>query len=447
VLITMDTVRADHTSLYGYARATTPQLAALAQSATVYSHPVAASNTTLVSHASIFTGFYGSWNGARSVGETQTPISPRYATLAELLGAQGYSTAAIAANSAYLIPYFGFDRGFQVFQVPNALRVLAPEKSYCLRHGARMILDHFLNTSEFDLEFVRSEEINQSAFPLLDRAKSNGRPFFLFVNYMDAHNPYVPPAPFNALFPGHDKTLHHIEELGGMVDRHQIDVKRALGHFISQYDGGIAYVDSQIGALISRLKQQGLYDNTLIVITGDHGEGLGEHGVWGHGVTAYENVVYVPLIVKYPNDTEARRVDEPAGHVDILPTILDFTGTPQPSAAQGRSLRSGTRRNLFTEAFPSTHLIEGRKQDYTARALFSGNFKLIETTKGRRELYDLSADPGETHDVCLADNSRCVAIQVELDQWVRTIPLPLIPGTKLDPRNLQHLKSLGYIGN
>jgi arylsulfatase A-like enzyme len=448
VLVTMDTVRADHVSLYGYARDTTPNLAALAQSATVYSHPVAASNGTLVSHASIFTGVYGSWNGARSDGEFQAPISRQYPTMAELLRAQGYSTGAFAANSAYLIPYFGFNRGFEVFEVPNALRALAPEKDYCLRHGAREILDLFIDTGEFDLEFVRAEEINRAAFRWLERTRSGGRPFLLFLNYMDAHDPYIPPAPFKSSFAGYDRSLHRVGQVAAMVENRKITRERGLAHFVSQYDGGIAYDDSQIGALVAWLKDRGLYDNTLIMITGDHGEGLGDHDLWGHGATTFEDVVYVPLLVKYPGQTQARRLEESAGHIDILPTVLDVTQVPPPRLLQGRSLRtSESSRMLLSEAFPSIHQVGGRRQDYTARALFAERFKFVGTSKGARTLYDLSADPSETRDICEAESARCAAMGVQLDQWVRAIPPPPLPKTKLDPRSLEHLRTLGYIGN
>jgi arylsulfatase A-like enzyme len=446
VLVTMDTVRADHVSLYGYARNTTPNLAALAESATVYSHPVAASNQTLTSHASIFTGVYGSWNSARS--DTNFPISQQYPTMAELLRAQGYATGAFAANSARLTPYFGINRGFEVFEAPDAIDALAPEKNYCLRHGAREVLDLFFDTREFDLLFTRSEQINRAAFRWLDRARSAGQPFFLFLNYMDAHDPYIPPAPFKSLFAGYDRSLDrvHLEAVG---ENGKIARERGLAHLISQYDGGIAYEDSQIGVVIHGLKDRGLYDNTLIVITGDHGEGLGEHGVWGHGVTTFENVVYVPLLVKYPRQTEARRLDESAGHVDILPTVLDVTGVPSPRLLQGRSLRSSeASRMLLSESFPSTSRVIGRRQDYTVRALFVERFKFVETSKGARALYDLSADPSETRDICEAESARCAAMGVQLDTWVRAIPPPPSPPkTKLDPRSLERLRTLGYIGN
>jgi arylsulfatase A-like enzyme len=447
ILLTMDTVRADHLSLYGYVRDTTPNLAVLAQSATVYSHPVAASNQTLISHAAIFTGVYGSWNGAR-YAESQTPISRRYPTMAELLEAQGYATAAFAANSAYLTPYFGVNRGFEVFEVPDALNALVPQKKYCLRYGVRKVLDLFIDTAEFDLEFVRSEEINRAAFRWLDRTRSASRPFFLFLNYMDAHGPYIPPAPFKSHFAGHDRSLDRAQQLEAMVQNPNIERGRGLAHFLSQYDGGIAYIDSQIGVLIAWLKDRGMYDNTLIVITGDHGEGLGEHDLWGHGTTTFENVVYVPLLVKYPRQTEARRLDESAGHIDILPTVLDVTGVPSPGLLQGRSLRSSeASRLLLSEAFPSFHNVGGRRPDYTERALFEQRFKFVGTSHGARALYDLSADPSETRDICETESARCAAMQLQLDQWVRAIPPSSLPRTKLDSRSLERLRALGYIGN
>jgi arylsulfatase A-like enzyme len=159
--------------------------------------------------------------------------------------------------------------------------------------------------------------------------------------------------------------------------------------------------------------------------------------------------VYVPLLVKYPRQTQGRRLDESAGHIDILPTVVNVTQVPSPHVLQGRSLRSGeASRLLLSEVFPTSHRVIGRQENYTARALFEQRFKFVGTSQGGRALYDLSADPSETRDICEAESARCAAMRLQLDQWVRAIlPPPSPPQTKLDPRSLERLRTVGYIGN
>ncbi|HEY1758420.1 MAG TPA: sulfatase [Bryobacteraceae bacterium] len=446
LLVTMDTVRADHLSLYGYARNTSPNLAKLAQTSTVFSHPVAAGNGTLTSHAALLTGVYTSWNGARSNDGVQIPISKNFPTLAELILKQGYSTAAFVANCAYLIPSFGFDRGFQTFESQNPLKVLPPGKAYCLRSGARAVLNRFIDTAEFDLQFLRAAEINRRAFQFLDREPVQSQPFFVFLNYMDAHQPYVPPAPYNTLFPvgGGSSQLRADFDSEGQDGHSPLEIASA----ISQYDGGIAYIDDQIGKLLQHLKELGLYDNTLIIITGDHGEAFGERGYYGHGATVYQSVVSVPLLIKYPGTDEGKRLDSPAGHVDIVPTVLDLTASAPPKLIQGHSLKGNEgdpARVLFSESFTS-HPKGNPKRNLTERALYAGNFKYVGSATGARELYDLSADPEAAHDICFVDASRCDQMERQLAAWTAGIPAQALSGIKLPQKSVELLKSLGYIG-
>jgi arylsulfatase A-like enzyme len=459
ILLTLDTVRADHLSLYGYNRNTTSNLIKFAQSATLFTHVSAAGDMTLTSHASIFTGTYGSWNGIRShVSSTSVhgqgvPMSDAYPTIAEILSKQGYSTAAVVANTGFLTPAWGFDRGFQLFYYPSALRMLPPDREYYLRYGARRLLTHFMDTSEFDMMFLRAEEINRQAYRFLSHAGNARRPFFLFLNYMDAHSPYVPPAPYDALFPGRDRSVpvgrydQLFEELA--TNRGQMSPKE-LRNFVSRYDGGIAYMDAQIADLIARLKQLHLYDNTLIIITSDHGEALGERNLLGHGISADQDQVNVPLIVKYPGQGQKQVVESRVGHTDILPTILEVTGVALPKFMQGFGLRGGAgtaNRRIVSESFPQAALMKlDPKFSRTERALFEENFKFIDSTAGKRELYDLAADPGESKDLCSAEGARCSRMQEELDAWVSGIPKHTGPARKIDSQTLERLRSLGYVG-
>jgi arylsulfatase A-like enzyme len=455
VLITLDTTRADHLSLYGYNRNTTPNLAQLAASASVFVHAMAAGDLTLTSHGAIFTGTYASWNGAHAyLGHVPgQPISESYATLPEILSKHGYSTAAVVANTSYLQSAFGFNRGFQFWDSRVPIQMNRSEKplfqQYYLRRGARQILGLFACTDAFDLTFRRAQEINRVAFDFVNRNRTSGKPFFLFLNYMDAHAPYLPPAPFDAAYSGKDCSIpanRMLQLIRSLAARKTDMPEHVRQHYISQYDGGITYMDTQIGELIQQMKRLGLYENTLLIITGDHGEAFGERHLLGHGLSAYQDEVHVPLIVKYPGASHREVIGDAVGHTDILPTIMEVAGIAPPTYIQGRSLRDqsgNASRKLVTESFPEPSLnLPG--YDRVERAFYSETFKYVSSTSGKHELYDFSADPDETHDLCSAQPTRCDQMQHGLAQWEATIPKQARPKRKLDPQTLERLKSLGY---
>jgi arylsulfatase A-like enzyme len=455
LLLTLDTVRADHLSLYGYKRNTTPRLADLARTATVFSHATAAGDMTITSHAAILTGTYASWNGARphqTSNGNGVPISDKYPTLAEILSEHGYSTTAVVANSGFLTREWGFDRGFQFFDSRGAVRMMPPRKEYLLRYGARQVLHRVIDTADFDMMFVRAGEINQEAYGLLDRARSSGRPFFLFLNYMDAHSPYAPPPQFDKLYPAERELSIPDARYGELFDqlaegRGQMSEKERE-HYISQYDGAIAYMDAEIGRLVDGLKQRGLYENTLLIIVSDHGEAFGERNLIGHGLSVNEDQVYVPLIVKYPGSDQGQRMEQRVGHTDILPTVLDVAGITPPQFLQGYSLRGGAgnaNRKLISESFPGSGLISlNPRFNRIERAIYSGDFKYIDSTAGRHELYDVSADPGEAHNLCSDDATQCSGMQHDLEEWEKATPKTVSHGKPLDAQTLERLRSLGY---
>jgi len=455
LLLTLDTVRADHLSLYGYNRDTTPRLAELARVAAVFSHAAAAGDMTITSHASILTGTYASWNGARphqSSSGNGVPISDKYPAMAEILSENGYSTAAVVANSGFLTREWGFDRGFQFFDARGAVRMMPPRKEYLLRYGARQVLHRVIDTSEFDMMFLRAGEINREAYGLLDRARTSGRPFFLFLNYMDAHSPYAPPSQFDELYPSERDLSIPDARYGELFDqlaegRGQMSEKERQ-HYISQYDGAIAYMDAEIGKLIAGLKQRGLFDNTLLIIVSDHGEAFGEHNLIGHGLSVNKDQVDVPLIVKYPRSDQGQRVEERVGHTDILPTVMEVAGIAPPQFIQGFGLRGGAgnaNRKLISESFPGSGLISlNQKFNRIERAIYSGNFKYVDSTSGKHELYDVSADPGESRNLCSANGSQCSGMQHDLEEWEKATPKTVSHGKPLDAQTLERLRSLGY---
>jgi arylsulfatase A-like enzyme len=269
----------------------------------VYRNAVAAGTWTGPSHASLLTGLLPSVHGVHYAGEDREKgiftLDPAVPTLATHLGAHGYRTAAFVGNDSYLDPVFGMNRGFERYRHKG------------MRPAGKLVAA------------VRE---------WLGRRR--GRSVFLFLNVMDAHEPYEAPPPYDRLFPG---------RLERSVERHpgdraltagQLPDGAATAHYISQYDGELRYIDDRLDELFQELRALGRYDNALIVITSDHGELFGEHGHWGHGGEPVRELVHVPLIVKYPQNVRRGVEEKPVSLVDVAPTILATLGLPPLAAGQ-----------------------------------------------------------------------------------------------------------------
>jgi arylsulfatase A-like enzyme len=315
-------------------------------------------------------------------------------------------------------------------------------------------MTRFAAPSDFDRRTRRADEVNKETFNLLSEAKEDDRPFFLFINYMDAHWPYLPPPPYDTLFPGKDEsfTLAHYFELMEKVLKQQRKIRpEEYRHLISQYDGGIAYLDSQIGNLIVELKKLGLYDNTLIIITSDHGEAFGERDLIEHGISVYQDLVHIPLIIRYPNARHKMVVQDAVSVVDILPTVMEVLGEEIPTGYPGRSLTKiapGKRPIVISEEFPKGVAVNWHQRfNKTSRAVYSGTFKYISSTSGERELYDLSQDPNETNNLCNENDDLALELETMLENWLASVKdeYKSTTTTKLDPETYDRLKSLGYI--
>jgi len=456
ILITLDTVRADHLSLYGYKRDTTPNLKKFSEEGVLYTYAVAPGCGTLTTHASIFTGLYVKRHGAYCDFPQYPhgrPLADRFHTVAEIFSEKDYLTLGIVANYAYLSYYFGLDQGFQHYDQRSPVPFLAETQSYYLRQGVRNILTCFASPSDFDQLYRRAEDINQEVFTLLEKLKKNDIPFFLFINYMDAHSPYIPPPPFDKFYPGKISkkfTMARYREIRKEVLKFEHRVaEEERNHLVSQYDGGITYIDFQIGKLITRLKDLGLYENCLIIITSDHGEAFGERNLFQHGVSVYQDQIYVPLIIKYPNISRGVVVNEPVSLCDLMPTILDILGYGIPGDIDGQSLlrlkHSGSRE-VISESYTSGSLREWHLRfRRVERAIFSGQFKFISSTAGKRELYDLSKDPDEKENLYNGNGGISKELEVTLNRWLSEVREESGSPVKLDKEALDRLKSLGYI--
>jgi arylsulfatase A-like enzyme len=454
VLITMDTVRADHLSLYGYERDTTPRLRALADEATLYARAVASGDMTLTTHGSLFTGLYGRQHGAHRSETIPTgrPLDAKFLTVAEILTVAGYWSGAVVANTAYLSNAFGFDQGFQYYDVRGPVLLLAKSAPWSLRRWMRDALATFAPLSSVEKKYRDAREINAAVLPLLDRFAERGAPFFLFVNYMDAHLPLIPPPPFDARWPGKDasfSTDRYYEILRSVIRGDGALPDDVRAHLVSQYDGAIAYVDEEIGVLIGELRRRGLWDDTLFIVTSDHGEAFGDNSLLNHGVSVYQDQVGVPLLVRYPGGGAAERVETLASSVDVLPTILDVIGVPLSRAVAGHSLRrigGAAERVVAAESFPFLFDINPAFRRIE-RALYSGQLKLITSTTGKRELYDLSRDAFETEDLYQPGDSTAADLEARLTGWLDAMVTEADSSAdvRLDAATRDRLRALGYI--
>ena len=451
VLIVMDTVRADHLSVYGYDRDTTPNLKALAQDSVVYPNAISSSDITLTSHASLFTGMYASWHGAYCDMQNAPygqALNPQYPTLAELLKSDGYATVAIAAN-LYMRADFGLERGFSEFHIPRPVALLPADTPFLLRRSIRRGLGVAFDIAQFDRLFSFSEDIDAGLFSTLPK---HGRdPFFVFLNYMDAHFPYVPPAPYDRRFPGQKSSFTQDDleaDQRKIADGGQMS-SVYLPHCLSKYDGGIAYEDAQIGKVVDWLKRHNAYDNTMIVVASDHGEAFGERHYVGHGNSPYQNVVRVALMIKYPHDAHKGREAAPASLIDVAPTILSSLGIQPPASMQGRDLNHPetlSGRPLINEAFPCPVMQPPDCRDgCMVRSIYEWPYKYISSSNGKRELFDLSNDPQEQHTVYAQQRAVADKMRDDLNAWTKLLPAQSTQKHTLSHDDLQKLKSLGYV--
>jgi arylsulfatase A-like enzyme len=409
---------------------------------------------SLSSHASIFTGVYPSWHRAHfdADHEAGRPLDERYPTLAEILAGKGFDTVGIIANYLYLAPGFGLDRGFEYLDSSGPVVFLEATKPFLLREHVRNFLKRFSQPWEYDTMFRRAEDINQAALAVLSREQAQGLKFFCFLNYMDAHWPYLPPAPFATLYPGYAPSIP--TNYYSAMEREILTLRRPISqrerqHLLSQYDGGIAYMDWALGRLVEQLQQRGLYDNTLLIVTSDHGEAFGERAMVGHALSVYQDMVHVPLLIKYPGENGRAVVDESVSLADLMPTILAVLGYPTPKHVQGRSLLKpapeagiGVISETFVHPLISTWTPRFRRSE---QAIFSGSLKFIQTSHDDRELYDLAQDPNEEHN--LFGMRPTEGIELKLVQYLKAAAADHRKQAQAHAgsESIEGLKALGYI--
>ncbi|MEE8476152.1 MAG: sulfatase [Myxococcota bacterium] len=397
LLISIDTLRRDHCSVYAYDHDTTPHLRKIAERGARFDLAYAPAPSTAPTHASILTGLYPPSHGLIRNG---VELSASNRTLAEILAAAGYQTAAVV-SSFVLDAQFGFDQGFAHYDDDFAASESAVQ--FDTWEG------HAVPSTGFDRP---ANAATRQAMRWLWEKRDPQRPFFLFVHYFDPHAPYRAPPPYDRRFPSPGP-----EPGAGPPGSFE------FGEAVRNYDGEIAFTDHEIGRLLEALEHLGLADDTLLVVTADHGEGLMDHGHMAHGLSLHEELVRVPLLLRWPGKIlPGRSYTEPVELVDIAPTVVELldlpTGTPaanqlqasglQASRFQGRSLAAWLRGKGSPEAKPpvrpvflfrrhfAADFVEGIRVKGALSGIRLGKWKLIEATDPpRRELYDLESDPRE----------------------------------------------------
>lgn len=394
LLVTLDTTRADHIGVYGSAKTATPNLDALAHDGVRFARAVSSVPLTLPAHTSMFTGVYPSSHGVRDNGGFA--LSRDRKTLAEVIRSAGYVTHAVVG--AFVVHgATGLGRGFDGFEDDfDAAPTEAADALHVQRDGAE-VADRGIRW------------LTQHA----------GERFFLWLHFYDPHYPYEPKGEF------------------------------AIRYRDDPYSGEVAYTDAQIGRVLAELKSLGLYDKTLIVAVGDHGEGLEDHGEPQHGIFLYQPTVHVPLIVRAPEKAYRGVVDAVARDVDLMPTILAYTGTPVPPRLAGASflpLMAGMAEKPGRLAYSETFYPRFHFGWSELRSIQGARYKYVEAP--RPELYDLDQDPGETRNLVETEASVAADLRQALDEIESATPDGGGEAEEqpVDAETMAKLAALGYVG-
>lgn len=390
LLISMDTTRADHLSCYGFAKNTTPHIDAFAAEATLFKNNFATTPLTMPSHSSMLTGTIPPFHGVHT--NYNYTLAPSNVTLAEILKAHGYKTGAVVGTFV-LDSKFGLDQGFDLYN------------------------DTFETTlNSIGINERGGGEASRLAMEWMETVRDER--FFLFLHYYDPHQKYEPPEPFASRFDG------------------------------DPYSGEIAYTDYSIGKVLKHLKRLGIYDSTLVIITGDHGEMLGEHNELTHSYYIYNAAVHVPLIIRLPDQKTGRTVNNITSLVDIVPTICSLLEIPPLPRHKGMDLSpyllrdnfSGPQRYVFSESMTPAEFGANPLLGITAQ-----DWRYLETTKP--ELYNLKDDPGETDNLFERETEKALFFEKTLKRMVTDQLREDSEDSKtdLDEESIRRLESLGYL--
>lgn len=469
IWIVWDTVRADHMSLYGYGKSTTPYLDRWARKGRIFDNCISIANTTVPAHASMFTGYVPSEHG-QNKGESY--FDGVLTTVAELLRQKGYQTYMYSANP-HISRRRNFSQGFDVAEHPwdkkykqEALRVqrrkTIPE-AYINKAPAELP-----SFGPFEFSVKASGELAQRGMQEWLKRKRSG-PFFIFLNYMEAHRPYVSSESYRKRFMSSEQLNNSykfsLSWLGvwsytfGLKEysEKEIEMTRLM------YDATLAELDDLFKELMTWLDANNYLDDTVVILTSDHGEHLGEHHIMDHQYSVYEPLTCVPLVICYPKRFSRGRDSRPVVNFDLFPTVLELAGIEMPKGLQSKAvslLRPQKRRVRMAEcpAFSSSGFDIVKKELYqefdptpwrrTLRAIYQGDYKFIWASDGRCELFDLRVDAGELNNLVDTEPELAKKLRGIHDEWVAHFATTKC-GTQLEPviteQERLRLESLGYV--
>ena len=470
LLVVWDTVRADRMSLYGHSRETTPMLDAWARQAVVFEDVVSAAGYTVPSHASLFTGLLPSEHCATGGAST---LREDYTTLAEILRDEGYATFLYAENP-HLAQAQQISQGFSQHQHPWSARYL-PRARAILK--GKVEGDSTSELRERVAEMERGEgqltawnvkaagELAEHAvLDFLDNVPPT-QPFFVFVNYMEAHRPYIPPRKYRRRF----MTPEQVER-SYQVDRSWETIweytfarrelsEEALEITRATYDAALLELDDLFGSLLNALEARGALQNTIVALTSDHGEHLGEHHMFDHQSTLYEPVLRVPLVLSYPGTLAPARRSDPVMNFDLFPTLLELAGvehtTERPVSARSLLEPDPERARLAQEPEAESSAVRTMRRLHpgwdpapwlrSQRALYRGRYKWIAPSVGDDELYDLERDPTEARNLASLREIDASILRATLAQLESELtPCAAGPVPTVSDRDRELLEMLGY---
>ncbi|MBN2563148.1 MAG: sulfatase [Phycisphaerae bacterium] len=443
IFVSMDTTRRDHFGCYGNQWIRTPRIDALAAESIVFTDYMTVVPTTLASHTSLFTGKYPHTHGTPRNGFT---VNQENVMLPEVLKRAGFHNIGFIASFA-LDSRFGFSQGFDHYDETFDRLVTRPD----------------------DLEYQDQRSAQSVTDTVIRYLDQTGIPadLFLFVHYFDPHTYYAPPAPYDTLYQRPEAMSAAPPDLTAARDelaRTEGKATPAAETLAARYAGEVSYMDEHIGRLLDYLEARGILDESILIVTSDHGENFWEHpSYFNHGLTTYQTTMSAVCMIRMPGGVQGgTRVDEAAASIDVLPTVLKHLGLPVPAGVEGKALDltgtgvASTPRVRFGQA---TKLWDGNTVRDTrsrslleARCAVQGDLKYIQTPYVHtEELYDLSVDPHERNNLLIAPTSenaaRAAELRERLDEWVQSAdPLPSqFDRSQLDD-TIRRLRSLGYAG-
>lgn len=425
ILISMDTLRADHMACYGHEIPNTPVLDGFLEQATLWTQAYATAPWTLPSHASMFTGKYPFEHGAHTFridqpGRNVSPLDHDNVTLAEVFRDLGYDTGAFIANKHFLAERFQVNQGFETFHVFKGK------------------------------DMADAGKVHGRAFPWLKKERE--RPYFLFLNYMDTHRPYRS-AERPGLFPfpvGEDSGQILGRLMAPILTRDGADHSEDLTQLRAQYDTSVANLDEALGDLLALLAERGELDDTLILLTSDHGEYFGEHALLEHSKDVYQEALHVPLMLKAPGQQESGKVETIASIAAIPGLLFDhlphamaeqaFAAIPRLDESQGLLAENyySRSRDLFDQPW-------GDRLHRVRRALFLDGWKYIHSSDDAHELYHLTVDPHELENLVAREPARVAAMRARLDSLLTHVrEADLGDSPEYSEEELSALEQLGY---